>query len=176
MGKVLDKGLEVSTFGMLNSKGLTKNAKGIMGQEGFNFTQSQYDPSLQRAVKLLEQRAAGDRPSVAELQMNEGLDKGLSNTVSAIRSSPSVSPALQTRMIARAGQENQSELARAQSILRAGEQAQAEQGLAQTLLGARGQDITGESIKAGAFGDKQKRRSDLFGEIVSGAGQAAMMG
>lgn len=176
MGSTLDKGLKISTFGMMDSKGLTKNAKGIMGQQGFNMQQSAYDPALRKAVSGLQARVAGTSPSVANLQMQEGMDQGLANTVSAIRSSPSVSPALQARMISRAGQDQSSELARAQSILRAGEQSQAEQSLAQTLLGARGQDLTGESIKAGAHADKQKRRGDLFKEIASGAGQAAMGG
>lgn len=155
---------------------IAKPFKSITGTERFKVGGSSFDPDMRRAVDVLQQRVAGDRPSVAELQMNEGLDRGLSNTVSAIRSSPSVSPALQARMIASAGQAQQSELARAQAILRAGEQAQAEQSLAQTLLGARGQDVTKQSVQAGADADASKRRSDLFGKVIGGAGQAMMMG
>lgn len=152
------------------------NLKGMMGQQGFNMRQSAYDPSLQRAVAVLQNRVEGNAPSVAQEQLKQGLDDTLSNTVSAIRSAPSVSPALQARMISRAGQDQASELSRAQAILRAGEQSQAEQSLAQTLLGARGQDLTGESIKAGAFSDKQKRRGDLFSNVIGGVGQAFLGG
>lgn len=155
---------------------IAKPFKSITGTERFKAGGSSFDRATSDVVKILQDRAAGNKSSVAELQMNEGLDRGLSNTVGAIRSSPSVSPALQARMIANAGQTQQSELARAQGILRAGEQAQAEQSLAQTLLGARGQDITKQSIQAGADADASKRRADLFGKVVSGAGQAAMGG
>lgn len=175
-GGIIDKGLKISSFGMLGTKGLTDNAKGIMGQTGFNAQSSQFDPNLQRAISLLEKRAAGNSPSVAELQMREGLDDTLSNTVSAIRSTPSLSPALRTRMIASAGQDQASELARAQAVLRAGEQAQAEQTLIGGLNQARQTDVGLENVRSGAAADKSKRRSDLFGKVISGVGQAAFGG
>lgn len=152
------------------------NLKGMIGQDGFNAQPSQFDPNLQRAIGLLENRAAGKSPSVAELQMKQGLDDTLSNTVSAIRSTPSLSPALRTRLIAGAGQDQMSELARAQSVLRAGEQAQAEQTLIGGLNQARQTDVGLENVRSGAAADKSKRRSDLFGKVVGGIGQAAFGG
>lgn len=185
VGGVLGSGLGGVVMGPLGavaggllggSDKMGDNLKGMIGQQGFNMQQSAYEPSLQRAIGVLQNRVDGNAPSVAQEQLKQGLDDTLSNTVSAIRSSPSVSPALQARMISRAGQDQASELSRAQAILRAGEQSQAEQSLAQTLLGARGQDLTGEAIKAGAFADKQKRRGDLFSNVIGGVGQAFMGG
>jgi hypothetical protein len=155
---------------------LLGGAKNMLGVDSFKAGESQFTPQLQRALGVLENRVSGNAPSVAEMQMKEGLDSSLSDTVSAIRSAPSVSPALQARMIASAGQDQAGELARAQSILRAGEQAGAEQSLIQGLGQARSTDAGLESVRAGSFADKARRRGDLAGNVIGGIGQVFGMG
>jgi hypothetical protein len=178
MGSITDSklgrvALGVSTGG-LSEVVRNKNLKNIAGVDRYNPSASQFDPQYQRAVAALEGRVRGDAPSLAEEQLRQGLDTNLGDTVSAIRSSAGVSPALRARMIARAGEEQGTEFARAQAVLRAGEQAEAEKTLLGSLGQARGVDVSLEGVRAGSAADASKRRGALFKDVVGGLGQAAL--
>lgn len=136
---------------------------------------SGFKSDQQDLVNTFQSRVQGDRPSVAEEQLAQGLDQTLSDQVSAVRSAPGVSPGLKARMIQKAGQKQASDLARAKAVLRAGEQSQAEQNLASTLQGARAQDQAYESLYGKGFESAQKRRGGFFDKVVEGAGSAATM-
>lgn len=158
------------------AKDLGEGFKKISGNERFDPSRSQYEPDQRRAIEILQQRVAGESPSVAEEQMKQGMDTALGNQVSALRSAPGLSPGLQARLISRAGQDQATEMARAKSILRAGEQAQAEQSLVGAIQGARGQDLGLEQLNAQQFESAQKRRGKMFGDVASGLGSAIGLG
>lgn len=148
----------------------------ITGSERWQPTESGFKAQQQQLANILKQRIEGDRPSVAEEQLKQGLDQTLSDQVSALRSAPGVSPALQARMIQQAGQDQATDLARAQAVLRAGEQTEAERSLAGTLSSARGQDQGFQSLYGKGFESAQGRRGQLFRDVSKGAANFALGG
>lgn len=159
----------------LGSGLLAGTQKDMAGTARWQPQGSQFMDDQQRAINVLQQRVEGNRPSVAQEQMEQGMDTSLANQVSAVRSSPGLSPALQARLINQAGQEQSTDLARAQSILRAGEQSQAEQNLVGAIGQARGQDQSKEQLYGQGFESAQKRRGQAFGNMMSGLGGAASL-
>jgi len=154
---------------------ITSPFKSATGTERFQSSESPLRGNLDRALGVLQQRVDGSRPSVAELQMQQGLDQNLADSITMARSAPGVSPALRQRMIGLAKFGQGTDLARAQSVLRAGEQAQAEQ----TLLSGIGQgmqaDMGMQQMNQAAFESAQGRRGKLFGDVMKGAGSVAKM-
>lgn len=159
----------------LGSGLLGATSKNMAGNDRWSPGQSQFIDEQKRAIDVLQQRVDGDRASVAEEQMQQGMDTSLSDQVSALRSAPGLSPGLQARLINQAGQDQSTEMARAQAILRAGEQAQAEQSLVGAIQGGRSQDQAREQMYGQGFESAQKRRGQSFGNMTRGLGGAASL-
>lgn len=92
-------------------------------------------------VDAMSARAAGTAPSVAEMQLQRGSDRGMANLAAQAASARGVNPAILSRQLMnnQAGLSQQTNADAA--MLRAQEQAQAEQTLAGTLQGVRGADL-----------------------------------
>lgn len=120
-------------------------------------------------ANTLRERVAGNRPSVSEIQGRQQLDKNLSNTTSAIRSAPGLSPALKARMISRAGERTGTDIAKLSTLARAEEQTGAEANLGNVLLGREGMEVKSkESAK--------DRRTRLFEGGMAGVSNVLKAG
>ena len=94
------------------SKIITKPLKSVLGLDRYKPGGSRFDPAMDEASALMLARAKGDRPSVAQEQSEQALDTNLSNTISALRSAPGISPALKGRLIADASMGTGQEIAK----------------------------------------------------------------
>lgn len=94
----------------------------------------------QQLIGQMQQRVLGQAPSVAELQMNRGMDMARQALASQAASQRGVSGGLAQRQLGRATAGTMQEQAAQGGLLRAQEQQQAEQSLAGLLGQTRGQD------------------------------------
>lgn len=147
---------------------VVKPFKSMFGMERVTDRPSAFDPATQDLSQMMLARARGDAPSLAETQTTNALDTNLQNTITAIKSSPGVSPALKARMISSAGEKAGTNVAKLGGEARVAEQIGTERNLAQLLTGARGQDMS-------AFEQEQDRRNFLK-DAARGAGQAMAPG
>lgn len=178
LGSAFKKAAGISSFGLLGGRAgkdafssALGGGKSLTGTERFKATESPFRGDLSRALEVLKQRTEGARPSVAEEQLQQGLDQNLMDFTSAIRSAPGLNPALQARLIGQAQREQGGELARAQAVLRAGEQAQAEQTLLSGIGQGLGADMGMQQLNQAAFEGAQGRRGGFFREARQGLGQ-----
>lgn len=92
-------------------------------------------------IGALQQRVAGQSPSVAELQMRQGQEAALKQARAIAASNPSASPALAQRQAQQAAENINLQTNQQAAQLRAQEQAEAERSLGGVLSGARQQDL-----------------------------------
>lgn len=151
--------------------------KGAAGVSRFAPSGSGFRPGQQNLQKLLEERVAGKRPSIADLQLKEAEERALKQAASQAASTRGVSSAgLVSRNLARQQEGIQRDVIRTGTQLRAAEQQSSEQQLGTLLAQSRGQDLQFEQIGAGAFEGAQKRRGELFKGLAGGAGNVAALG
>ncbi|MCP4948851.1 MAG: hypothetical protein GY923_15245 [Aestuariibacter sp.] len=121
----------------------TPNTTAMEAQSARIDTEKQ-DELRQRQLFLadaLRDQMAGEGPSVAQMQMQKGLDRSIAGARSVAMSDPRINPAMANRM-AMAAQENLALQGNQQAaMLRAQEQMAAQQQMGALLAGARGQDI-----------------------------------
>lgn len=100
----------------------------------------------QSLIAALQARASGRSPSVAEMQLHQGLGSALQSQASVAASQRGISPGMAARLQAQgtAGLQQQTNAQAAQ--LRAGEQSQAEGALAGALGNYRGQDLSAAGL------------------------------
>jgi len=146
-----------------------KDRLGALGTGRPDVRGSIFEQNQANLINLLEQRARGEGQSLAALQAQEAQERGLAQTMSAIQSVPGLSAALRARLAQQAQQESASDLARQEQVGRLAEQEGAQQALIQALASARGQDISQEQMRVGAFEKAGERRSKLAQEMISGA-------
>lgn len=120
-------------------------------------------------IQQLKQRSMGYEPSLAEEQTKQNIGKALNSTVSAIRSSPGLNPALQARLGAQANQQAATDAVQLGTQARLAEQGQATEQLGNAILGSSGQAVN----KQQAEGQAENARTSRFGQVLGGAGQAA---
>lgn len=120
-------------------------------------------------IEALRRAATGAGPSAAELQMRQGLDRGMAAQRSAAASMRGVNPALAQRMTTDNIANLQADVAGQTGVLRAQEQAAARDALAQAMYAARGQDIGLATTQAGL-----QQQADMAN--MQANQQAAMLG
>lgn len=103
--------------------------------------QNQFRQDQRGLISQLQQQAAGRGPSVAGLQMQQGLDQAIAAQQAQAASARGMSPALAQRMAAQQGAAMQQGSVNQAAQMRAQEQLAAQQSLGSMLAGARGQDI-----------------------------------
>ena len=153
-----------------------KDQLGMLGTGRPDVRGSIFEQNQANLVNLLEQRARGEGDSLAALQAQEAQERGLAQTMSAIQSVPGLSAALRARLAQQAQQESASDLARQEQVGRLAEQEGAQQALVQALASARGQDISQEQMRVGAFERAADRRSAFAKDLIGGATQLFGMG
>lgn len=110
-----------------------------------NNTNSAEDRAMnQKYMEGLQNRIAGNAPSVAENQLMQSLGQNQADTASTISSMKGINPGLQAQLIAGQQGRNASEIGGQAATLRAQEQAAAESNLGQAISGQQGQDINNE--------------------------------
>ena len=95
----------------------------------------------------LQARAAGQAPSAAQIQMQQGLAQAIATQRAQAASARGVSPAMAQRMAAQGIANAQQQTVAQGAQLRAQEQAQAETALGQHLASVRGQDFSGAGLQ-----------------------------
>lgn len=110
---------------------------GTMDRTGFD----KYGNKIDSLGQILEDRIAGKRPSVAEMQMRQGLERNRAGAASLAASQAGVNPALAGRQAQLAQSQASLQTNQDASILRAKEQAQAEEALGRLMMQARGQEL-----------------------------------
>jgi hypothetical protein len=98
----------------------------------------QMDPNQSELVKMMQARARGESPSVAELQMKEGIAQGQS-AMQAAANQGAASAGLAQRLAMRGGAQLMGQGIAQGAMLRAQEQAQAEGRLGEMLLNQQAQ-------------------------------------
>lgn len=121
-------------------------------------------------INQLQARASGFEPSMEEEKTKQNLGRALGGTVSAIRSSPGLNPALQARLASQAGQQAQTDIVQQGTLARLAEKDQATNSLTSALFGISGQEMQRQQ----AEGQAEGQRMDRFGKVMSGAGTAAV--
>lgn len=121
---------------LLQQQREAQQAAGAQGLAG----QTQAGQQQQQLIGQMQQRALGQAPSVAELQMGRGFDVARQALASQAASQRGVSGGLAQRQLARATAGTMGEQAAQGGLLRAAEQQQAEQSLAGLLGQTRAQD------------------------------------
>lgn len=111
--------------------------------------QNQFRRDQRGLVSALQNRAAGQSPSVAEMQMRSGMDRISNEQASQASSARGISPALAARLQADNTTQAQLQTNQQTGQLRAQEMERAEQALGGVLSGARGQDIGLAQAQAG---------------------------
>jgi len=92
-------------------------------------------------IQALQQRAGGQAPSLAEMQLRQGQEGALRSSRALAASNPSVAPGLAQRQAQRTGENINLQTNQQAAQLRAQEQQQAEMALGGVLGQVRGQDI-----------------------------------
>jgi hypothetical protein len=121
---------------LLEEQRKAQEAVGTQGLAG----QTQVGQQQQQLIAQMQQRALGQAPSIAELQMGRGMDLTRQALASQAASQRGAGAGLAQRNLARATAGTMQEQAAQGGMLRAQEQAQAEQALAGTLGQTRAQD------------------------------------
>lgn len=101
------------------------------------------------AAMFRDQAAGRGGPSLAQLQMQQGLDSSIAAQRAQAASARGVSPGLAQRLAAQGIAGAQMDVTRQGSLLRAAEQQQAYGALGQLLAGVRSQDQSGAQAQAG---------------------------
>lgn len=152
-------------MGLFGSVG---KAFGLSSGKGENIT-NPYEADQKEFIRKLQARASGYEPSLAEEQTKQNLGKALNNTVSAIRSSPGLNPALQARLGSQAGQQASNEMVQQGTMAKLAEQGQATDQLGAAIFGAGNQAMQ----KQQAEGAAENARYGRMGQMIAGGGSAA---
>lgn len=134
------------------NKGLEESQKAAIGSLNAGAESGKMQMDLAR--QLMSQ-ASGEGPSLAEMQLQRGMDQNLKNQAALIASRKGVNPATAARSVAMMGATSGQDLVNQAAQLRLNEQLQKQNLLAQALQGQRGLDITqqGQNVNTlGTFG------------------------
>lgn len=156
--------------------GLFDLFKKATGTERARMAPSQYSGEQASVLSMLKSASEGKAPSVAQMAGREASERGLEQTSSAIRSAPGLSSALRARLIGRAGERQQSDVARQTGQLRAEEMATARGQRAASLASAVAAEQGRQSAEMMAMQDVQKRRGKLFSDLMGASSKIAAGG
>lgn len=151
-------------MGLLDSIG---KALGFSEGKGEQITDP-FEKDKQSLIQQLKQRSMGYEPSLAEEQTKQNIGKALNSTVSAIRSSPGLNPALQARLGSQANQQAATDAVQLGTQARLAEQQQATDQLSNAILGSSSQSIG----KQQSEGQAESSRIGRFGQVAGGIGTA----
>jgi len=129
-----------------------------------------YQSQQQELIDRLRARANGTTPSLAAFATNANQGNALNNTMAQLNSSSGLNPALQARLAAQAGQQNQSDIAQQGTAAQMQEQQQADQALGNQILGAQGSSLAQSTADVNAQNAQANRLAGLLGA----GGQAAV--
>lgn len=134
-------------------------------------------PEEQEFVKRLIARSKGEGgPSVAEAQLQQGLDTANANAMGLAAANRGVSPALAARMATQAQGQNAMSVNQAAATLRAQEQLGGDQLLANMMNADRNARMQGSALEYKAGNDAANRNAGMISSIgsalIGGAGMA----
>ncbi len=165
--------LNAALAGAMNRQTPTMSAAGMGSGATIDQVQSgQARDQLQALADALRARSQGQAPSLAELQMRQGLDQSIASQRSLALSQRGMSRAAANRLASQGIAGAQLGAASNAAMLRAAEQAQVEQALGGVLSGMRGQDIGVATSQAGLRQDASKTNAG-FKQQANLANQAA---
>jgi hypothetical protein len=146
IGRAYEGRLNESLYGAMNGREAP-----LAGYSSIDQTQSnEARGGLMDLASQLKARANGTgAPSLAELQMKQGMDSAINTQRSQAASARGLSPGMAQRMAANGIADAQMDTANNTSMLRAAEQSQAQGALGQLLSGVRGQDAGLATSQAG---------------------------
>jgi len=156
-------------------------AQGAYGQQQSALAQGLQQRAQQNQLgSMLMDQARGNGPSVAQLQLQQGLQQSSANALGNVAGMRDVSPAMRARMAAdsQAGMAQQTNQAASQ--LRAQEMLAARGMLDQHLAGVRGQDLSTAQMMGqqgmGLQGMQSSLGQNLFGQNLQAQQQAQALG
>lgn len=153
-----------------------KGKMGILGTGRFDPEDSAFAERQLQLADILAGRIGTDEGSVALDMLKKAQDQNLAQSLAAINSSRSLTPAQQARLAINSQNDNSTALARDAAILRKQEESQNIQNLASVLASGRGGDINTQQMKQNAFDAGAQRRSNLLSSLGNAAATAGAGG
>lgn len=155
------------------------DANTVARDTGTTWDQAQGDYASQQAAReqqmalaqMLQARASGQAPSLAEMQLQDALARTRAQTMAMAASASPSQGAFATRQAMQANAMASGQAAASAAQARVAEQYAAQQALAQHLAGMRGQDLAARGQSWDAY--RSIRQAELGGSM---AYQDAMMG
>lgn len=126
---------------------------------------SEYYQQQRELAQALAQQAAGKGPSVATLQLQQGLERALKGQMGALAAQPGVSQGLAARLFGGQAAAQRTEMNMAAAQARVQEQLAAQQQLAGVLSQGRGQDIAIQQANQAAMNERMTQEADLRARI-----------
>lgn len=127
-----------------------------------------YDSQQAELIKMLQARASGQSPSLAQKQVSQTMEKGAQDMNALLQSQRGLNPALKARMGAAAGMEASRDAAQMGAMANLAEQQQA-QGMLGQQVGMANQMAYNQK------NDQMNRRTQLVAGMGQAAGGLAMM-
>jgi len=178
-------GATVAAFSAMGGSDGIGKALGQVGQfvgigtgwNGFETDPNAFNPNAQELGlnSRLEQRSLGQAPSIAEMQMNAGMQKAQSMAMGSAAAQRGINPALAARLAQQQQGAMQSQTNQQAGMMRAQEQMANDQLLQQALQSQRQGRMAQQQAKQGAFETQADRASGTIRSIASGAAQMGGM-
>jgi len=136
--------------------------------------QANIDPAFRQyqmqLAQQLQAQAAGQGPSLAQMQLRGATDQTMNNTIANMRAATGPNAALNARSVALAGAQQMGSAANQSAMLRLQEQQNAQNALAQVSAQGRQGNLADENLRTSVANQDYQRRMSALEGLQSGIG------